>query len=79
MNFGGEQFQIDVQQEMCSVMESAFIRKQNKVINTMRCYCIVEYIVLNLIQLLSACLQSRCVDQMQYFMLSSELSSVSLF
>lgn len=67
-------------QEMYSLIEFAFIRKQNKVINFGKCYCNTEYIVLNSIQLLSACLQSRYVDQMQYFMLSSiyNLSSVSL-
>lgn len=67
-------------QKMCSLMEFAFIHKQNKVINLGNCYCNTEYIVLNLIRLLSACLQSRYVDQMQYFMLSSiyNLSSVSL-
>lgn len=50
-------------------MEFAFICKQNKVINLGGgdSYCNTEYIVLNLIQLLSACLKSRYVDQMQYF------------
>lgn len=64
---------------LCSLMEFAFIHRQNKVINLGKCYCNTEYIVLNLLQLLSACLQSRYFDQMQYFMLSIEnLSSVSL-
>lgn len=54
-------------QEICSVLGFPFIHKQNKVINLGKCYCNTEFIVFNLMQLLSACLQSRYVDQMQYF------------
>lgn len=66
-------------QEMRSLVEFAFIHKQNKVLLG-KCYCNTEYIVLNLIQLLSACLWSRYLDPMQYFMLSSiyNLSNVYL-
>lgn len=51
---------------------------RNKVINLGNIYCYSEYIVLNSIQLLGACLLSSFFDQMQYFMLSpmSKLSSV---
>lgn len=77
----GEQLQIEVSR---NVQPDGVcfhtVHEQNKVINFVKCYCNTEYVVLNSIQLLSTCLQSRYVDQMQYFMLSPsyDLSCVSL-